>query len=83
MRISWSPVRAVSATIGGAAGPPSCFFNCKTSLVTEFRDAFPDAFGFEGNRALLLDADRPVARAALAQCIAAALTYHRRRRKSA
>ena len=72
--------------LGLAKGvPPRCalYFNCKTSLVDEFRSVFPDAFSFEGARAVLLDPDRPIPAAALAQCIAAALTYHRRRRQSA
>jgi uncharacterized protein DUF1801 len=71
--------------LGLAKGdPPRCalYFNCKTSLVEEFRSAFPDAFGFGGNRAVLLDPDRPIPAAALAQCVATALTYHRRRRKA-
>lgn len=72
--------------LGLAKGrPPRCalYFNCKTPLVEEFRAAFPDAFGFEGNRAILLDPDRPIPTTALEQCVAAALTYHRRRRNAA
>ncbi len=71
--------------LGLAKGdPPRCalYFNCKTRLVDEFRSAFPEALSFEGDRAVLLDPDRPIPTAAVAQCIAAALTYHRRRRKA-
>ena len=71
IRLGWSP-----------ASPGRCavYFNCKTSLVESFRAAFPESFGFEGDRALLLDLDTPLAEAALAQCLAAALTYHQRKR---
>jgi hypothetical protein len=53
------------------------YFQCQTSLVETFRERFPDAFSFEGNRAIVLEeADEPDERA-LAKCVAAALTYHR------
>jgi len=65
--------------------PPRCalYFNCKTSLVDEFRAAFPDAFAFDGNRGLLLDPDCQIPAGAVTQCAAVALTYRRRRRKAA
>jgi hypothetical protein len=71
IRLGWSP-----------AAPARCvvYFNCKTSLVESFRAAFPETFGFEGDRALLLELDRPHPEAALAQCLTAALTYHLRKR---
>ena len=65
--------------------PPRCaiYLNCKTTLVEEYRAAFAEAFDFEGNRAILLDPAAPLPRGALAQAIAMALTYHRRKRKAA
>jgi hypothetical protein len=65
--------------------PPRCaiYLNCKTTLVAEYRAAFADSFGFEGNRAVLLDPATPLPKGALAQAIAMALTYHRRKRKAA
>jgi Domain of unknown function (DU1801). len=66
--------------LGTTRGEPlrcAVFFNCKTSLVDSFRERFSDAFGYEGNRALILP-DRPDwSRAALSLCLAEALTYHR------
>lgn len=56
------------------------YFNCRTSLVAEFRERFSDRFAFEGDRALLLEVDRPLEQEPLSFCLAAALTYHRRRR---
>jgi hypothetical protein len=59
------------------------YLNCKTTLVEEYRAAFSDLFGFEGNRALLLDPRTLLPRQALSQAIAMALTYHRRTRRAA
>lgn len=53
-------------------------FNCKTSLIGMFRTAFPTDFTFEGNRALVIPADRALPRGPLMVCLSAALTYHRR-----
>jgi Domain of unknown function (DU1801) len=55
------------------------YFHCRTSLVDDFRTAFPDTFTFEGNRAIVFDASDRVPVRQLAACISAALTYHRDR----
>ncbi|SDN65245.1 protein of unknown function (DU1801) [Polaromonas sp. JS666] len=55
------------------------YFNCKTTLVDTFRTLFPVELRFEGNRAIVLDAAEALPRGALAFCITAALTYHRRK----
>lgn len=69
IRIDWKKVR-----------PDECamYFNCRTSLVERFRTMFPNDFRFEGNRALVFQLNGPVAMDALAVCVAAALTYHRK-----
>src|SRR5690606_40349680 len=54
------------------------YFNCQTTLVDTFRSLFPDDFQFEGNRALVFHDSKAVPTDALAFCVAAALTYHRR-----
>ena len=54
------------------------YFNCKTGLVDAFRTLFPNEFKYEGQRAIVFSPDDPVPRDALAFCIAAALTYHRK-----
>jgi hypothetical protein len=54
-------------------------FNCRTTLVDDFRERFPDIFAFEKNRALLLDAGKPLPKAPLSTCLGMALTYHRQR----
>ena len=53
------------------------YFNCKTNLVDTFRTMFPKDFKYEGNRALVFEANAPIPTDALRFCIAAALTYHR------
>jgi hypothetical protein len=54
-------------------------FNCRTTLVDDFRSQFPGAFAYEKNRAILLNAHEPLPRAPLSACLGMALTYHRRR----
>ncbi|HEY6520455.1 MAG TPA: DUF1801 domain-containing protein [Roseiarcus sp.] len=54
-------------------------FNCRTTLVDDFREQFPDVFVYEKNRAILLDANKPLPRVPLSTCLGMALTYHRRR----
>ena len=54
------------------------YFNCQTTLVETFRTLFPRDFTFEGNRAIIFEESDVIATDALAFCIAAALTYHRR-----
>ncbi len=63
-----------------AGGGPAVLVNCRTSLVASFREHFADALAFEGARAIRLDPATPLPEAALGQCLALALTYHRRRR---
>lgn len=54
------------------------YFNCQTTLVETFRTLFPSDFKFEGNRAIIFEESDVIPTDALAFCIAAALTYHRR-----
>lgn len=55
------------------------YFNCQTNLIDTFRTLFPSEFKFEGNRAIIFNASDAVPMEALAFCIAAALTYHRKK----
>ena len=62
-------------------GQYAMYFNCQTNLVETFRTLFPKELKFAGNRAIVFDEnDRPPTDA-LAYCIGAALTYHRRKRR--
>ena len=58
------------------------FVNCQTDLIERYKAVYPETFGYSGTRAILIDNDRPLDQAALAHCIAMALTYHQRRRKN-
>jgi len=72
-----SSVRIAERNNGGLA----LMFICHTNLVDEFRDLYPDALTYEGNRAILLAADAVPDRQALEHCIALALTYKLRKRQ--
>lgn len=58
------------------SGRPALFFNCKTTLVEEFRQKFGAELSYSKNRAILLDSELTELEPALNHCIAAALTYH-------
>ncbi|WP_338001391.1 DUF1801 domain-containing protein [Aminobacter anthyllidis] len=75
---SGTTIRLGCSKTGG--GTCAVFVNCRTTLVDSFRAHFGDVFAYEGNRAILLDASRPLPAAPLAICLAMALTYHRRSR---
>lgn len=61
--------------------PGACaiFVNCKTTLLAAYRDLYPESFGFEGERALILDPAQPLPAQAVAHCVDLAFTYHARR----
>ncbi len=59
------------------------YFNCKTNLVDTFRTIFPTDFKFEGNRALIFNLSDSIPKDSLKYCVAAALTYHRKKASQA
>jgi Domain of unknown function (DU1801) len=71
VRIDWKPKAPTQYAV---------YFNCQTRLVESFRQMFPDDFRFDGNRALVLDLGQKMPVDSLGLCIAAALTYHLKRR---
>lgn len=66
-------------THGGAI---ALYVNCQSSLVGTWRERFPD-MTFGGERSLHLALDADLADPRLRICIADALTYHRRKKKTA
>jgi hypothetical protein len=56
------------------------YFNCHTTLVDTFRTLYPNAFTYEGNRALIFDINATIAKKELQACISMALTYHRNKK---
>lgn len=51
------------------------FFHCRSAVIPEFRDIYGDAFRYDGNRAILFDANDPLPDPRLQLCIGRALTY--------
>ncbi|WOO39677.1 DUF1801 domain-containing protein [Rubellicoccus peritrichatus] len=69
--------------IDALSSEPGCYgiyFHCQTTLVETFRNEFGDKFRYEGNRALIFDANEAVPEKALLECISMALTYHLRKK---
>lgn len=63
-------------------GRYAMYFHCQTNLVNTFRQIYPKEFTFEGNRAILFDADKSLPEVPLRHCIALALTYHLSKQKA-
>ncbi|MEZ4269652.1 MAG: DUF1801 domain-containing protein [Myxococcota bacterium] len=55
-------------------------FHCQTDLIERFRRRFADELVFDGNRRIVLHVDDEPPVEALRECVADALTYHRRKR---
>ena len=62
-------------------GQVALYFHCQTDLVETFRELYP-ALRYGGNRSILLGEEDAVPEAALRHCVALALTYHLRKRKT-
>jgi len=56
------------------SGQPTIFVNCQTDLLSRYRVLYPEAFGYDGDRGVVIG-DTPD-EAALKHVIALALTYH-------
>jgi len=54
----------------------SIYFKCTANLVPAFKEKYPKAFRFGGNRSIDFNIDDEVPVKALKSCIALALTYH-------
>ena len=66
------------------AQPGHCamIVHCQTDLAATFRTLYPDTLRIGGNRSILLAPQERLPEAELRHCIALALTYHIRRRRS-
>lgn len=69
VRIAWKKAQPDSYAM---------YFNCQTTLVDTFRTLFPNELVFEGNRAIVFNTSEAIPVDAMAFCVAAALTYHRK-----
>jgi len=71
IRIGWKPSTPTRYAM---------YVHCQTNLIERYRELFGDYFAFEGNRAIVFEADEAVAMDQLAMCITMALTYHSQKR---
>ena len=58
------------------------YSHCQTDLVETFRELYPTQLRYGGNRSILLNAAEKLPEPELRHCVALALTYHLRKRKS-
>ncbi len=64
-------------------GRYAMYVHCQTNLIERFRQRYPEALAYEGNRAVLFEASEDIPVNELRHCIAMALTYHRAKRGAA
>ncbi len=67
--------------VKASANQYAVYFHCQTDLVATFRELYPKALTYAGNRAIVFNADDAIPEAALRHCVALALTYHLGKRK--
>lgn len=60
-------------------GSTAMFVHCQSSVISDFRQTFPDTLRFEGNRAIVFALGEAPPDAPLRLLIRGALTYHRKR----
>ena len=51
------------------------FFHCQTKLVDTFRELYPEALVFEGNRAIVLQANKKLPKKVIRHCLEMAMNY--------
>jgi hypothetical protein len=59
------------------------YFHCQSGQVEKFREIYPDAFAYQGSRAMVFSKGDRVPTRALRHCVALALTHHSRKKKPA
>jgi hypothetical protein len=62
-------------------GDYAIYFKCQTTLVSTFRELYPNKFRYEGNRAILFRIKDNIPARELSHCISLALTYHLNKKK--
>jgi hypothetical protein len=63
-------------TVRGEPNKYALYFNCKTTLVGNFREKFPTKLRVSGNRAVVFDLDEKFPLAEVKICLISALTYN-------
>jgi len=69
--------------VKSSASQYAVYFHCQTDLVATFRELYPREFRYGGNRSIVFDAGHAIDEPAFRHCLALALTYHLRKRRSA
>ena len=64
--------------VKGSEDRYGAYFHCQTTLLESFRHLYPDAFTYEGSRAILFRLGEAYPVDALRHCLTLALTYHLR-----
>ncbi|MEM9438447.1 MAG: DUF1801 domain-containing protein [Pseudomonadota bacterium] len=59
-----------------AKGEPALFTHCQSGVMEAFRQFTPASIRIDGNRAAVLSLGEPLPKAAVAQLVRLALTYH-------
>ena len=62
-------------------GAYAVYFHCQSGLVETFRELYPNAFTYEGKRAIVFAASDRVPLRALRHCLALAFTHHLRKKR--
>ncbi len=57
------------------------YVHCQTNILSYFRDRFPNAFRYEGERAVLFEEGEDLQPDKLRHCIIHGLTYHQKNRR--
>jgi len=70
----------VRIDVDAANGRPAIYVNCQTNLVDGYRALYPEAFDYQGTRAVVIGPSPD--RDALRHVIAQALTYHLRKKRA-
>ncbi len=63
------------------AGEYAMYVHCQTDLVARYRRRFSKELSFEGDRAIIFNANEILPESAVRECIQLALTYHLRKKK--
>ncbi|MBH0027108.1 DUF1801 domain-containing protein [Pseudoalteromonas sp. SWN29] len=73
---SYSTINGSPIRIGFKGSSCYLFFHCQSKLVSTFRELYSHSLTFEGNRAIVLNSEKPLPEYPLKACIKLALTYH-------
>jgi len=76
---SYSSKRGSTLRIGWNKKKPeqySMYFNCKTKLISTFKEIYPDTFNYAGNREIFFTLDEALPTKELKHCISLSLKYH-------